>query len=257
MPAAEWKVLAASVTGGSHRLTGAPCQDASGWRAGPGMICLAIADGAGSRPRSEIGSRAAVDAVLDLLDATTDPELATGDDPAPVTAWLREALAGARERLEHTAEESGATLDDYATTLAVALLTGRFMGLAQIGDALAVAGDADGYRTVQPPPRHEYANATTFLTASGYTDAVRLHVEPIDGLTDLVLSTDGLRLQILEDLAASTPYADFFTDTCKYARDPAADEAAIERFLTDMPDQSGDDKSLLIAVRVPEGPGHA
>ena len=67
----------------------------------------------------------------------------------------------------------------------------------------------------------------------------------------MFLSTDGMRFQILADLVGATPFTPFFADAEVYTRSPSADADADGRFLAALDDQSGDDKTLLVAVRAP------
>lgn len=72
-PGAAWRILGASLAGSSHLAAGLPCQDAHGWRELPGGVWLAaVADGAGSAPRSDEGAALAVDAALEALAAAAD-----------------------------------------------------------------------------------------------------------------------------------------------------------------------------------------
>lgn len=64
-------------------------------------------------------------------------------------------------------------------------------------------------------------------------------------------STDGLRFRIVDHLAAGTPLCPFSEDLAAYARSPSAASHAVRRFLDGLDDQSGDDKTLLAAVRIP------
>lgn len=75
----------------------------------------------------------------------------------------------------------------------------------------------------------------------------------------MFLSTDGLRFKILADLSTAAPFAPFFEDLAVYTRSAGASAEEIQRFLTGLDDQSGDDKSLIAAVRAqPEtAPGKA
>lgn len=67
-----WRVLAASVCGTSHQHRSIPCQDACCWKRGSDDILLAaVADGAGSVTRSDLGANVAVEAAIDFL-ATVD-----------------------------------------------------------------------------------------------------------------------------------------------------------------------------------------
>jgi hypothetical protein len=234
-----WKVIGASVPGSSHLAAGTGCEDAADWAVRPAVTCLAAADGAGSRPLAHEGAKAAVARVLSLVDMPVgDPD-----------EWLREALDEARAAIDELAKTSGTDVDQYATTLAVAVLTEEAIGIAQIGDTIAVVGQAGEFRTVDPAPRFEYANETVFLTASDAMAAVRLFVQPASGVDEVFLSTDGLRLKIVDDLASGTPYQPFFADVAAYVRSPNADAAAVRDFLLNLDDQTGDDKTLVAAVR--------
>lgn len=58
--APPWRIHGLSVEGYRHRRQGLPCQDACAAIATSSVAVLAVADGAGSRPRSEEGARLAV-----------------------------------------------------------------------------------------------------------------------------------------------------------------------------------------------------
>jgi len=120
--------------------------------------------------------------------------------------------------------------------------------VGQIGDTIAVVRGPSGYRLLDPAPRFEYANETSFVTDEGALRELRITVLEAGDVDEIVLSTDGLRLKIL-DLAAAAPYQPFFEDLSLYARTPAATSDAIRVFLEKIPDQTGDDKSLVMAVR--------
>src|SRR5688572_16955438 len=65
---AVWKVIGASVPGSSHIAAGTGCEDAADWAVQASVTCLAVADGAGSRPLAHEGARAAVARVLSRVD---------------------------------------------------------------------------------------------------------------------------------------------------------------------------------------------
>jgi hypothetical protein len=242
-----WRIVGASVIGRSHEATGRSCEDSSGWRADPAVTCLAVADGAGSKPRAASGSRSAVERVLDLVGA--DPTGAgTGHEHA--TRWLRAVFAQTRDRLEQRAAAEDHEPDEYATTLCVAVATPDLLCIGQIGDSIAVIASGGGYETVQPAPRHEYANETSFLTSAGALEQMRVMCFDSGSVDAVVLSTDGLRFQILDDLTTAKPYGPFFDDLISYAADPGANDDGIRGFLAGLADQSGDDKTLVVAVQV-------
>ena len=243
-----WKVMGASVVGVSHKKDGTQCQDAHGWRNEPGISCLAVADGAGSRPLSAAGSALGVDRALMTAVKRADPA-----EPA---AWVRAAFEDAREQIAAMAADAGGQPDDYATTLAVAVLMPDAIAIGQVGDSIAVAGAGGHYRTVAPEVKGEYVNETFFITGPDWLDHLRVTVLPASEADVLALSTDGLRLKILADLATSAPFGPFFDDLASYVRTPQASSAGISEFLTELDDRTGDDKTLVTAVRadpVPAG----
>lgn len=244
-----WKAIGASVPGTSHTVSGRGCDDSSGWLDGAETVCLIAADGAGSRPLSAHGSRIAVDTVLEFGTALRAGE-ATMDDPK---SWLADVFQEVRRRIENVANGNEHDPHDYATTLAVAVLAGDVLAVGQVGDTIAVVGGPGGYRTVAPAEQHEYANETVFVTHDDMAAHLRIDLVPAEGVDEVFLSTDGLRYKILDNLQEAVPYEPFFADLAAYARGPDATPAAIARFLEAVDDQTGDDLTLVAAVRTGAG----
>jgi hypothetical protein len=240
-----WKVMGASVPGSTHIRDGKGCDDASWWIGDADLMCLAVADGAGSRPLAARGSRIAVDTTAELAQALQD-DAGLEKDPQE---WLAAVFAEVRRRIMEAAGGQEHDYRDYATTLAVAVLMSGTVAIGQVGDTIAVVGGPCGYASIAPAPRFEYANETAFVTNDDFADHLRMATIPADGVDEVYLSTDGLRYKILDDLATSAPYEPFFSDIGAYARSPAAAPESIERFLRNVDDQTGDDLSLVVAVR--------
>jgi hypothetical protein len=237
-----WKIIGATVTGTSHRDAGTDCQDAAGWRSESGIACLAVADGAGSRPLSAAGSALAVERAL----------LAAAEcaDPLGPLAWIRAAFDDAHEHIAALAASAGHAADDYATTLALAVITDTAVAVGQVGDSIAVVGGPDSYRAVDPEVKGEYVNETFFITQHDWLDHLRVTVMPAAAVSSIALSTDGLRYKILANPVTGIPFDPFFDDLVSYARGAEADSESVVRFLASLDDQTGDDKSLVTAVRV-------
>jgi hypothetical protein len=238
-----WRVHGASAVGRAHLSIGLGCQDAHGWRLLADGVIIAIADGAGSRPRSGEGSRAAVSAALEAARQTSD---------------MNELMAIAREAIEKLAYESGEEIGAYATTLSVAYCgDNRLFRAAQVGDGIVVVkreSACERLSSVSPEQKGEFANETTFITSDDWKSAVRLYEEESVELEGVAMSTDGLRYKILADISSSVPYEPFFEDIFAYCSSTSADDAAIGRFLGSLDDQTGDDKTLVVAVRYPDDP---
>jgi hypothetical protein len=238
---AVWKVIGNTATGTSHTLIGRGCDDSFGWRVGPDLVAMAVADGAGSRPRSDIGSQAAVAGILDwahtYVTGGGSPELVEGFE------WVRAELQGLATRL-------GCGVDSLATTLGVVIVRPDVVEVGQIGDTIVVLKLDDGtLARPSPPETFEYVNETVFVTADSAISHLRIDRYPAGNVQGVALSTDGLRFKILSDLARSEPYGPFFDDIFSYASGDGSNSEAVGRFLAGLDDQSGDDKTLVIGIR--------
>jgi hypothetical protein len=241
----RWRVLGASVAGFVHVAQGRGCDDAHGWWAGDAMTVIVIADGAGSRPgTSAVGSHLAVAAVLEASREASFAEAHASDPASAATALVEQAIAV----LEAEAVTLELELRAFATTLCVAILAGEQATIAQVGDGVAAVEHVGGaIEVVAVAERFEYANEVVFLTAADALAHVKVFTssEPV---RSVALTTDGLRYKVLDDLAATSPYEPFFRESWDYARSEPASSGAIEDFLLEVDDQTGDDKTLLLAV---------
>jgi hypothetical protein len=256
-----WRVHGLSVEGYRHRRDGLPCQDAWGSEVtGPAnspVVVLAVADGAGSRPRSDEGSRLAVTLATRHFGrrASAGAVVRPG---AEVHELLREAFGEVRREFFR---ETGGEVDDYATTLTVVVLTPAWLGHLSVGDGFVIvrAGrDGGGERLFHLLPRSEevseYGNETVFLTSAEAQRWVRTSCVADDGIDGVLLSTDGLAQAALARTGL-TPNASFastvFGALDSPTRDPAEDEAALARLLRSdrLAALNADDKTLLRAVR--------
>ncbi|MFI9100086.1 PP2C family serine/threonine-protein phosphatase [Streptomyces fildesensis] len=260
-PGAQWRVRGVSVEGYRHRRTGTPCQDA--WLytvSGPpedSVTVLAVADGAGSRARSDEGSALAVRLAVECFTRRSAevPPTASG-----VRAALREAFLDVREEfLRRTGDES----NDFATTLTVAVLTPRWIGYLSVGDGFVVlrAGTVDGVRQFhllpQPAAASEYSNETVFLTSTDAERWVRTACVRDPEVDGVLLSTDGLAQIALTwvDGQPQQPRASFVAAMLRTLDSPGADpdeddEALAVLLRSDkLTAVNADDKTLLRAVR--------
>jgi hypothetical protein len=259
--AGPWRVHGVSVEGYRHRRTGTPCQDA--WRhevsgpPGARVTVLAVADGAGSRSRSDEGSALAVQLAVECFARRVAgwPQTTAG-----VRDGLRDGFLDVRaEFLRRTGDEAG----EFATTLTVVVLAPEWTGHLSVGDGFAVlrAGSVDGVRQFhllpQPAAASEYSNETVFLTSAEADRWIRVDCVRDPGVDGVLLSTDGLA-QIALTWADGTPQQprdSFVTAVLQSLDAPGADpdqdhEALAALLRSDRLTQvNADDKTLLRAVR--------
>lgn len=248
---AEWRVAGASVVGTSHLRAALPCQDAHLVSDEDGVLLIAVADGAGSAPRSGEGARRAVSRSLAALKVATAP---LPLDEAAWQATMTLAFAEARHALETLAEAEEEPLSAFATTLTCVAVADGWLAVGQIGDGAAVAQDAGGtFFTTIPPHRGEYANETRFLTSpNGLAQPeVRVYQGAVQALA---VTTDGL-LKLALLLPDYAPHPPFFQPLLQWVAqaDAGADaQEALATFLASerVSSRTHDDKTLVLATRL-------
>ncbi len=126
---AEFVVLAASVAGVAHRLSGRRCEDAYAWALPrPGRLAVIVADGVSTAGRGGEGADIAVSAACEHLLAAE--------------GWGEmECLAALRVASDAVSAAGGASAAELSTTFVVALVSASEAGaevrLARVGDSSA------------------------------------------------------------------------------------------------------------------------
>ena len=208
----RWTWAMAKTAGESHLASGDPCQDAIACdvvqhAGGHEMLIAAVADGAGSAEKANIGAMIAASVFVHTIRESLEDEPAQRADPD----LIRHAVATARQSVQMFAHRQGREPSCYASTLIACVLDADGGLIAQIGDGAVVVASAKtpGVWFVPIWPDHgEYVNTTSFLTDFDATDKVR--IARIDGPSAHVsLFTDGLERLVL-DFAKREPHAPFF-----------------------------------------------
>jgi hypothetical protein len=192
-----WRVRGFSIQGYAHLTEGSPCQDAYRQATVGTTALLAVADGAGSRPRSAEGAAILVSLTIDVLTAMVK---APGD---PGDAHLLKArLDQAWERIRGQFLEQVTVLagqdraGEFAATLVAAVVSDKLIGIIQVGDGFVVVrtrnrrGQAYHHLLSRPTGDGQYSNETVFVTSAGARPVITCAVD--SGLTGVLLSTDGL-----------------------------------------------------------------
>lgn len=252
----DWVIVSASRCGTSHIRRGEKRQDAfTAFRAGLAHEWLvAIAsDGAGSAKK---GGQGAV-LICRTLGQEAREHLHSGRGlPSDEDVWSW--VDAARDRISAAAERRQLTSRDFAATLVLVISNGTETVAAHIGDGAAVAcSDAGQWEAISWPEGGEYAG-TTFFATDNPEPRMRI-TRPSRPYSSVALFTDGLERLIL-DLANRTPHGPFFERMTAPLRDARGREA--ERSLSKnlgayldgeaINARTDDDKTLILAVRVPQ-----
>ena len=253
-----WRYAGASVIGTAHLKRDNPeCQDAHICAEHPALdllFCVA-SDGAGSAARPQQGSAVTVEFVAEAIrNAPMDIVLCR--------AFAAKTLQGLRIRLQEQAAADNAQLTDYNCTLLVAIIAPERAAFWQIGDgALCFRPAAAEELTVAFwPYKGEYANVTRFLTGPDAEDALCFHAE-VGRVEDLAVFTDGIERLAL-DFGAHRVHQPFLTNLLGHLRRQGPGrlpelEEQMSAFLASarVTAETSDDKTLVLATRVPDGAG--
>jgi hypothetical protein len=184
------KTSCAFVVGRSHLKTQTPCQDYVAARQSNDVTCIALADGAGSRARSDVGAQVAVTATLGFVCKNFE------------TLWqhMDKHNAKATQRLTNRCLDAfrrkstklGCDMSELACTLSfVAYSRGRYLA-GHLGDGIIASVDVEGQlQTLSAPENGEFANTTLFLTDPKAVSKLRLYRGPIEAQTGFAIMSDG------------------------------------------------------------------
>jgi serine/threonine protein phosphatase PrpC len=181
------ELFGASVPGPAHIVAGLPNQDAWGHTTVRGHRVVVVADGLGSRPKAQDGSKAAVAAVPEALRTW----LRHPDAPVEILLGLVHLLW--RARLAPSEPE------DAATTCLFAAIAPDGSGLvAQLGDGLVLIDDGDEAAPLGQRPDDSFANQTLALGVTRRIGAWHWR-RLVPGTRRLMLCTDGVADDLLPD----------------------------------------------------------
>jgi hypothetical protein len=254
--ATSWKLAAVAVPGRRHLAAGEPCQDAfchASFDTPDGeALVAALADGAGSASRAAEGANLAAGMACDIARTSLVERV-----PSDGRGWqeLAERIVGeTMSRLARVAVAIGEPrgIAALGSTLTLALIRLPWVCLVSIGDSLAIIVCQDDSAHLLEPlvPAHPDGDPThTLLTSSGPAEVIaRIAVVEDGDIAALMLASDGLASAILNGDRPHPDYVHPLLDQVRSDRDPV-ELASYLMSDTELVGRSGDDRSLLIAVR--------
>lgn len=213
-----------------------------------GFVVIAIADGAGSAPRSEIGSRIAVQLAAGYL---LENQAAFASDAGELKVRMQEAAMLAKAGVDTEAQRLGVEPRDLASTLILCIAGNTRVSVLQVGDGAVVARTAGGELIcIGQPTKGEHFNETEFLTEQG-VDRVGKFSEITAHVSDVAAFTDGFETIAL-NLANFEPHPGFFNPLFNFFKG-SGDEEVLRSELTKfmesprVAEQVDDDLTLALA----------
>jgi hypothetical protein len=202
--AGRYSVACGRIVGRSHIAAQVSCQDFVSVRRSASMACIALADGAGSRERSEVGAEVVVRTTLRLLTAQFDETYAMC--VAAEESARRHIHDRLLESLRRAASRHGCDVRALASTLLFVAHKGDRFLAGHIGDGLIAQIDEGGKpHTLSPPDNGEFANTTVFVPDPIAVERFRLfYGGPEQSASGYVVMSDGCA-ESLYDKRTGTP----------------------------------------------------
>lgn len=168
------RVAGASHVGRSHLRDGVECQDHAAGRLYRDTACIALADGAGSRPYSALGAQTVVRETLRICITRFDVLF---ERAVHAPTLLREDMVGRLQKaLARTARAKGCDTGALASTLIFVAQRGKRFVAGHIGDGLIVRMESSGKLAVlSQPDNGEFLNETFFVTDPAAVARLRLY----------------------------------------------------------------------------------
>lgn len=179
----EYKVSWAVRTGRHHRLEDIPCQDWVTVRREDGLVCCVLADGAGSRSRSELGAECVTQAAAELL--TREFEALWVLEQLPLAETVISRCVQALNSLEPPIYELACTL-----LFCAAHRDGRFLA-GHLGDGVMILETKGDLSVFSPPENGAYQNETYFITGADAVSHLRLQRGRWQEKGALLMMSDG------------------------------------------------------------------
>lgn len=204
-----------SIIGKSHITRDVCCQDShrilkleNGW------VIAAIADGVGSAKNSQIGSKIAVDTVVDFCDKYMPWDY----NSTSIKSMIRTAYNYAYKQILKESENSGESVESYDTTLSMVIYDGSKIIYGHSGDGAIIGLNTFGSFVQITTPQKTTEEGYVYPLRFGYTywDIGEYEEE----LASVILVTDGMldifypyKLRLIENETDDiyTPISMFFT----------------------------------------------
>lgn len=243
-------IIGTSVKGPSHEELGLPCQDAFAFRIlEEGMVFIAVSDGLGSIPKSEIGAKCSVESAVEYITKN----MINIDEN--LKDLMENIVSFSRKSLENKAKEIGCCLEDLACTLIVVLASKDGVAVYHIGDGGVVGMVDNKLEIISEPEELEYANEVYPLTSQDWKEHLRYsELMKEKDIKIVSVFTDGCQRAALQKIkGVYKPFYGFLSPIFDYAKKVSNIEEAgkdIQDLLNSemLSDFSGDDKTLVIAI---------
>ena len=240
-----------SVQGADHIKEGTVCQDANMIvKCGENMIVAAVADGLGSEEYSDVASKTAVNTATEYCAG----RIREDDTEEAILDVIRQAFIQSRTDIEDIARTQSNDIDQYDTTLTLAVLIGDCLYYGHCGDSGIIVLNRNGlYCRVTEQQRDDYGRVFPICFEDHWM--IGRYPEPVGSV---LLATDGMFDTFFpvwirnEPINIHVSQARFFMDPERLKIDEVKEDETTERMTNILnsidPETVGDDKTVTVVI---------
>ena len=196
----KWKQSSAYVVGRSHLSLNEVCQDRTYYASGEGVHVISLADGAGSKKKSQIGAEIVTKTICDFLIQEFDYIYMGLEKRGKEEKNYLENIKLLKKMiinllLDKLRAYPDAQLNELSSTLLFFALKNNKYIHGHIGDGviggLFEENDSFYLQTLSEPHNAEAANITFFVTDSDAHENLRIACGEVENLRGVILMSDG------------------------------------------------------------------
>ena len=246
----QLKIFGLSIRGSSHGDGDIPCQDACEYRIIDGTKgVIAIADGLGSAPHSDIGAKYCVQYVVDFIQRKYSE---SDGSKKKIEEIVLQAMEETRSGLITFASGNNYNVDDLACTLIIVLIDGEEFAVSHIGDGAVVSSQGNDLLLISEPNNLEYRNEVIPITSDQWEKYVM--VKKSSNFNNIAVFTDGVQDALMQKAGGKWDInKDGFYFLFSWANSQTNEEESIKEIEQVLQNKfssvSHDDKTLVISVR--------
>ena len=253
----KWKNVQSYEIGKLHISRDMVCQDRTYFKEMNGVKTVSLADGAGSKSKSEIGAEIVCEKICDLLSAKFIDYLLCFEDEKTnqakhkknMAALSKEIIGYLLSNLKEKANELNIPVEELSSTMLFFAIKDNHYIMGHIGDGV-IAGlynENNAYRVkvISEPENGERSNITFFVPDTNASEHLHLHAGSIDNLKGVLLTSDGAGTVLFNGLSVDENVYKLFSNFQN--RQHTEYSPVISKFLREIvSNYSTDDMSLNI-----------
>ncbi|MCL2322438.1 MAG: protein phosphatase 2C domain-containing protein [Oscillospiraceae bacterium] len=237
--------------GAYHIKNNTPCQDAHNIvKLRDNMVIAAVADGLGSMEHSDIASKLAVEVSVNYCKES----IASSSNSDEILKIIEASFSLAQNTIEKEAQNNGHRIEQYDTTLTLAVMNDEILYYGHSGDSGIIALTTEGlYEKVTEQQRDDEARVFPLFFKNKW-----IFKQYEKNVSSVLLATDGMLGTFFPIYIKNEPVnihvtlARFFMDNKRLHIDKLGEDLVkmrIEQFILNIPcDQVDDDKTVVVLI---------